>query len=292
MEELKSCPICSGKEFRPYKKAIDYTVSKQEFCIVSCKSCGFKFTNPRPQESELPNYYKAEAYISHTDTSAGLVNKLYKLVRSFTLKSKLNLVRPNLGGKLLLDIGAGTGAFLSEVQKKYPNVKGVEPDQDAAQLASEKYGLQLLPESHLNNLEDKSCDVITMWHVLEHVPRLKDRVEELSRILADDGIVVIAVPNYQAYDATYYDKYWGAYDVPRHLYHFDKQSIELLFSGFGFKLKETRIMPFDSFYVSILSEKYKNGKNNLLKGMWIGLLSLIKGLSGNTSSLIYIFKLK
>jgi ubiquinone/menaquinone biosynthesis C-methylase UbiE len=289
MEELKSCPLCSGTEFGPYIKAKDYTVSKQEFSIVSCLSCGFKFTNPRPQESALPDYYKAEAYISHTDTSAGLVNKLYKLVRSFTLKSKLNLVSPHLRGNLLLDIGAGTGAFLNEVKRKYPHVCGVEPDPDASRLAKEKYDLDLFAESYLSELKDKSCDVITMWHVLEHVPRLRDRVQELSRLLADGGIVVVAVPNYQAYDASYYGKYWAAYDVPRHLYHFDKQSIEQLFSSFGFKLKETRIMPFDSFYVSILSEKYRHGKSNLLRALAIGLLSLLKGTNKNTSSLIYIF---
>jgi 2-polyprenyl-3-methyl-5-hydroxy-6-metoxy-1,4-benzoquinol methylase len=289
MEELKTCPVCNSVNFEPFIKAKDYSVSTEVFSIVSCKSCGFKFTNPRPKEADLSAYYKTEAYISHTDTSKGLVNKLYKVVRSFTLISKYHLVKPYLKGKYLLDIGAGTAAFINQVGKKYQKVVGIEPDTDAVEVAFKKYGIRLMPQTSLNQLESESCHVITMWHVLEHVPRLREQIEQLQRLLDRNGVIVIAVPNYKSYDAFHYQQFWAAYDLPRHLYHFDKQSIVNLFDQFGFELKSIKNMPFDSFYVSMLSEKYKTGHSNFFRAVWIGLMSLLKGSGNNTSSLIYIF---
>jgi 2-polyprenyl-3-methyl-5-hydroxy-6-metoxy-1,4-benzoquinol methylase len=289
IEELTSCPVCLGSSFSLFLQAKDYTVSGEKFDIQQCNSCKFKFTNPRPKESDLGKYYKAEAYISHSDTSKGLVNRLYKLIRIYTLKSKFRLIRRNLKNKYLLDIGAGTGAFLNEVKSHYTLVRGVEPDEDAKQVCKSKYGIELEPESNLHSFENESCDVITMWHVLEHVPRLRERIAEMARIIDKNGTIYIAVPNYESYDASKYGEYWAAYDVPRHLYHFDKQSIKSLFSEFGMDLMQIHTMPFDSFYVSMLSEKYKTGRTNLLSALLIGTISLIKGRNRNTSSLIYVF---
>lgn len=279
-----------GTDF--FLEAEDYTASHEKFKIVKCRNCGFLYTNPRPDIGTIGSYYKSENYISHSDTSKGLVNKLYKIVRTFTLKSKLKLVSPFIADKRLLDIGAGTGAFINEVKQAGYNVIGIEPDADAVKVAQTNYSIKLLPEAELLNLEPASFDVITMWHVLEHVPLLHKRIEELKTLLSPNGAIFIAVPNHESYDASYYREHWAAYDVPRHLYHFDKQTIVRLFDRFNLELYGIKTMPFDGFYVSMLSEQYKSGRMNMLKGFLTGFKSMISGRRNNTSSLIYIFRHK
>lgn len=289
MYTYSNCLVCGHQHFAPVFTAIDYTVSKEEFKIVACQACGFTFTNPRPENDKLGPYYHSDAYISHSDTSKGLINKLYKAVRKITLRSKFRLVAGYISDGALLDIGAGTGAFLNYCSEKKVYCVGIEPDPDARQQAQKLYKLELQPEEAISNLHDGSFDVITMWHVLEHVPLLHKRVAELSRLLSKDGIIAIAVPNHKSYDAQHYKQYWGAYDVPRHLYHFDKESITSIFDKHNLQLQAIKGMPFDSFYVSLLSEKYKTGKTNWIKALSVGLLSYFRSGKDNWSSQIYLF---
>jgi 2-polyprenyl-3-methyl-5-hydroxy-6-metoxy-1,4-benzoquinol methylase len=289
MYTYSNCLVCGNQHFSNVFTAIDYTVSKEEFQIVACNSCGFTFTNPRPENDKLGPYYHSDAYISHSDTSKGLINKLYKAVRKITLRSKFRLIKKYISNGVMLDIGAGTGAFLSYCTEKGIKSIGVEPDSDARTQAKKLYNLGLKPESILSELANSSCDVITMWHVMEHVPLLHERVAELARLLSDEGIIAIAVPNHKSYDAQYYKQYWGAYDVPRHLYHFDKQSITSVFDKHNLQLVDIQGMPFDSFYVSLLSEKYMTGKTNWIRAFRTGLLSYFKSGRDNWSSQIYLF---
>jgi predicted SAM-dependent methyltransferase len=129
-----------------------------------------------------------------------------------------------------------------------------------------------------------------MWHVLEHVYHLKRDIAELVRILKPDGSLIIAVPNMSSKDAKQYKEFWAAYDVPRHLYHFQKETIVNLMSQFNLSCKEILPMKFDSYYVSMLSEKYKNGK--LVSGVLNGLKSNLDAKSGGFSSQIYVFRKK
>lgn len=171
-------------------------------------------------------------------------------------------------------------------------VTGLEPDDTARKVAADKYQLQLQSPENLFKQNNKSFDVITMWHVLEHVHDLHQYIETFYKILQPNGILVIAVPNYTSYDAELYHQYWAAYDVPRHLYHFSPKSIELLMAAKGLTVNAFKPMWFDSFYVSMLSEQYKNGKGNLLKAVWNGFISNLKtiGNSKNCSSVIYVIK--
>lgn len=288
---IENCPVCSASSFTSKVTAIDYTVSRESFNIVACNACNFLFTNPRPDDSILSRYYKSDNYISHTDTSSGFVNKLYKQVRKFTLNSKLKLIL-RFNGKSVLDIGSGTGAFVNHLNLNGVNVMGVEPDGDARNQAKKLYNLDLKEEKDLDGFNDKTFNVITMWHVLEHVSHLNHRIRELKRLVSDDGSVIIAVPNHESPDAKHYKEFWAAYDVPRHLYHFDKQSIKHLFANHGFELSAIIPMHFDSFYVSMLSEKYKGSFLGLIRAFFIGLQTLLFAGSENSSSLIYIFKPK
>lgn len=289
MKIIKECPVCVGTEFLQKIECKDHTVSGETFSIMECQQCRFLFTSPRPYDVHLPDYYKSNEYISHSDTSSGLINKLYKAVRRLTLRSKLKLIKPYLSNNELLDIGAGTGAFLSFCKEKGINTYGIEPDADARKIASEKHGIDLFTEDALNTLPGDKFSIITMWHVLEHVSDLKEYLVQLKRILHPNGRLVIAVPNHISDDAKRYGKYWAAYDVPRHLYHFSPDTIKILFEKNQFRMDFVKPMIFDAYYVSLLSEKYKTGKSNYLKAFYSGLISNMKGGGDKFSSMIYVF---
>lgn len=293
MEILDCCPICGHKESMHFLMCIDYTVSKKNFDIVSCKSCGFYFTNPRPEAKDIGRYYQSEDYISHSNSKKGLFNKLYQMVRNYTIAQKLSLINKHVSRGTILDIGCGTGEFLNYCKQKNWETFGIEPGLEARNFAEKNYKLTVGTEEQIKEIADNSKDVITMWHVLEHVHQLNDRVMELKRIIKPNGVVIIAVPNCSSYDAIYYKEHWAAYDLPRHLYHFTPKNIIELFQKHGFKNIEIHPMKFDSFYVSMLSEKYKNGKINYLSSILMGLKSNLSAATKKNhsySSQIYVFK--
>lgn len=290
METLKACPACHHPEADFFLRCTDYTVSKEEFQLQSCPNCDLLYTNPRPDAAAIWPYYKADTYVSHTDADApGLINQLYRQVRKITLGQKAGLVARYARGKKLLDIGAGTGAFAAHMQQYGWKVKAIEPDPDARKQA-EKRGLEVDNEAAINQIF--GMDVVTMWHVLEHVHELEARVQQLYTLLNPGGVAIIAVPNPNSWDAQHFGRYWAAYDVPRHLYHFRPKSIRRLFESQGFRSEKTHWMPFDPFYIALLSEQYRLGKPNYLsggfKGLWSWLISLLT--PDRCSSQIYVFR--
>lgn len=288
MLEINKCPVCESNKFEPYLSCKDYTVSGLSFQIVSCLSCGFKFTNPRPDDSDIGKYYKAESYVSHSNTKQGLINKLYHIVRQRTLKQKLNLISSYVSRGTILDYGCGTGLFLKTCKNAGWLTYGYEPDYEARKIASEG---QMPVFDNKEDLSKNLFDVITLWHVLEHVTDLHETLSFFKEHLSDKGALIIAVPNYCSYDAKFYKEFWAGYDVPRHIYHFNLSSIRELLKKTGFILVETKPMKFDSFYVSMLSEKYKTGTINYFKAFLTGLKSNLKAKSASGySSVIYVFK--
>lgn len=292
METLSCCPVCKGEQRTPYLVCKDYTVSQEDFTLEQCQSCGFVFTNPRPTEDEIGAYYQSSDYISHSNTKQGLVAKAYHRVRKITLQSKLKLVNelsPKKGR--LLDVGCGTGMFLSVCKEGGWQISGIEPDPGARQIAVEQTA-ENIQSSILESYAGETFQVITMWHVLEHIHQLEATLNWLKERVADQGHLVIAVPNLQSFDAQAYGKHWAAYDVPRHLYHFSQKAIQQLITEKGFTLTQTLPMPFDSFYVSMLSTKYRDGNINYVEAIRKGLQSnqWAKSHQNNYSSLIYVFK--
>ncbi len=290
LHTISNCPICNATKFSHFLDCKDYTVSQKIFSIVECKSCGFHFTNPIPKVDDIGNYYKSESYISHSSTNKGLINKLYQLVRKRTLKQKVKLIQFESKGKNHLDIGAGTGHFINATTQAGFNSLGLEPDEDARNLAIKLHNVNIKPLQHLFDLQDKSIDVITMWHVLEHVYYLKKDLAKITSILKDDGVLVVAVPNMSSYDANKYKQFWAAYDLPIHLYHFQPQDISNLFEQYNMKVDKILPMKYDSFYVSMLSEKYKGG--NIISAFFTGLMSNLKANNNSYSSQIYILRKK
>ncbi len=292
MEQINNCPVCQSQTFEEYLTVQDYTVSQEQFKIVTCQKCGFRFTNPRPNDEAIGEYYKAESYISHTNTSKGLISKIYQEVRKFTLKGKLNLINrlyPQKGK--LLDVGCGTGMFLNVARENGWKVNGIEPDAGARAIAEETNQIKINDEI-LSSFQNETFEVISLWHVLEHIHQLNDTIDWLKERLSKDGSLIIAVPNHESKDAEIYQEKWAAYDVPRHLYHFSQHTIKELFAKHGFELKETLPMKFDSFYVSMLSTKYQTSKINYIKAFIDGLKSNLNASKQNQnySSLIYVFK--
>lgn len=266
----------------------DHLVTSEEFTLEYDSNRDMLVTFPQPASELLSKYYDSDEYISHTDNKKGLVSFLYQTVKKKALKKKVNLINSfNLESNLLLDIGAGTGDFLLEAKQSNWNIFGVEPNKNACALAHQK-GISL--KEKIEGFKNQQFDVITLWHVLEHLPNLEESIKTIEGLLKPNGVLIIAVPNFKSYDALYYKKYWAAFDAPRHLWHFSKKSMNKLFSK-ELKLEKIKPMVFDSFYVSLLSEKNKTGKQNLIKAFLVGLRSNFSALSTKEySSLIYCFK--
>jgi 2-polyprenyl-3-methyl-5-hydroxy-6-metoxy-1,4-benzoquinol methylase len=292
MIELTKCPSCDSSNIKPYISCVDYTMSEEKFTIVSCETCDFKFTSPRPEDEKLGDYYKSDNYISHTNNKIGLFNKLYHFARKISINIKLRLIKAEASGKKILDIGSGTGEFLKASESLGYTGIGIEPSKIARKKARKNYNLNISKNTSLNQFKTSEFDVITMWHVLEHVTDLNNTIKGLHKIIKKDGKLIIGVPNHNSYDAKFYGKYWAAWDVPIHLWHFTKKSMEEIMKKHDFKLVYTKSMIFDSFYISLLSEEYKNGTKKFIKGLMVGLISNIFGIftTKGHSSIIYIFK--
>ena len=276
---------------KSYIKVLDHSVSKEPFDLLFNEEYQLLKTSPQPSLDKLPSYYESVDYISHTDSKRTLFEKVYHLVKRNALNNKVNLITKLIPQKgIVLDIGSGTGDFLITAKNKGWNISGLEPNLKAKQIAESK---GVIFESSLETIPDNSMDIITMWHVLEHVPNVEEQFAQLKRIVKPNGYIIIAVPNYKSFDAKYYKEFWAAFDVPRHLWHFSKISIAKLAANFDLKLISIKPMWFDSFYVSLLSEKYKTGKMNLIKGLFIGFASNFVGtFKKEYSSHIYIIKNK
>lgn len=269
----------------------DHSITQETFTLHYDDTLHMYHTHPKPLEKKLSRYYNSEDYISHTDGKRSLFEKIYQYVKKIMLSRKHKLIKkyhPENGE--LLDLGAGTGDFVEYISKQNWKLVGVEPSKKARSLAQKK-GFTFF--SDISKLENKKYDVITMWHVLEHVYDLDEQIYWLKKNLSKEGTIFIAVPNFESYDASHYKEYWAAYDVPRHLYHFSQQSIETLFGKYGFEVVSVKPMKFDAYYVSLLSEKYKNSKSNFFKAVKVGFTSNTKARSsGQYSSKIYVIKRK
>lgn len=255
-----TCPACDASDIKQVLSAEDHTVSHESFDIWQCDACTLRFTQDVPTEDNIGPYYQSEEYVSHSNSSKGFINGLYQQVRDITLSQKRALIREMTGKQTgsILDVGCGTGELLNTMKQAGWETRGLEPDDGARAFAKTQYGLDVTEPEDLFSLTE-TYDCVSMWHVMEHVHRLHEYFDQLHKLIGETGTLIIAVPNYTSSDATHYGEKWAAYDVPRHLYHFSPQSMKRLLAQHGFKLREMRAMPFDAFYVSLLSEKYKHG---------------------------------
>jgi 2-polyprenyl-3-methyl-5-hydroxy-6-metoxy-1,4-benzoquinol methylase len=296
-EGLPPCPACGNTLWHKGIQAKDYSISGEWFELRTCSVCGLRMTWPQPEAPEIGRYYASAAYISHSDTRTGLINKLYHSAREWMLKRKVKWVTLGSGkssGKLL-DVGAGTGHFAQYMQNHGWEVVALEPDSSARKVGAEKLQINILPLEELANQSPSTYDVITLWHVLEHVHDIGGYIDQFHSILKEDGTLIIAVPNYTSQDASHYGFKWAAYDVPRHLWHFSPESMQQLQSHHGFIIQKKLDMPLDAFYVSMLSEKYRgNYFFGPIAAFFTGLGSFVGGRrnTDKASSIIYFSRKK
>lgn len=291
---VQQCPVCDGKSFSIFLTCIDFFVSGEKFSIKKCNSCGFKITENIEDEENIGRYYQSEEYISHSNTAKGLVNSVYHAVRKYMLARKRRLVEKatSLQTGQILDVGTGTGFFLNEMKQNGWQVTGTEKSSDARDFAKKEFNLDNLPSEKLFELKDNSFEVITLWHVLEHIHLINENMKTFRRLLKEKGKLILAVPNHESFDAKHYREFWAAYDVPRHIWHFAPKQMKMLGEKHQFKMNSLHTMPFDSFYVSMLSEKYKNSKLALFKGIYFGKISWLNSILNpeKCSSVIYVFE--
>jgi ubiquinone/menaquinone biosynthesis C-methylase UbiE len=290
LKKRETCPVCDANSFSFYLEVIDDFLSKENFSISKCNNCHFLFTNPFPDESIISEYYKSDLYLSHPKSGFTLFGLLYNFIRSLNVHSKYTAVTKDLIKGNVLDIGCGSGDFLYYCKKKNWKVSGIEPNIKARDFASKRIGERIYEPKEQKEFKDKSFDLITLWHVLEHIENLDMQFLEVKRLMKKNGRLVIALPNHRSYDAQKYLEKWAAWDVPRHLHHFDIDTITLLANRNGFTLEKSIPMIWDSFYVSLLSEKYLKSTFPFFKAFINGCKSNIKAKkSGYYSSLIYVF---
>ena len=294
MVHYDNCPLCHSDEIREYLNVADHFLTSDKFELVKCSQCGFLFTQDHPGIEETDRYYESAGYISHNDSAGGLSASIYRIAREFMLKRKRKLVcsASGLNKGSILDIGSGTGHFLSEMKEKGWLAKGIEINDKAREFSIAEFNLEVLPHGSIGSLPSESFDAITLWHVLEHFQDPFSYAAEIARLLKPQGVCLVALPNCSSFDARHYKEFWAAYDVPRHLWHFTPDTFKLFAKKRGFDICSVRALPLDVFYISILSEKYKKTVLNYIRGIINGMRFFLLALFNRkrSSSLIYLLK--
>jgi SAM-dependent methyltransferase len=288
------CPLCASDMISFHFSCIDHFISKESFEIFRCASCGFLFTQDSPGADEIYRYYQSEDYISHSDTSSGIINKVYHLARELMLKRKRRIIEKITGLKngSLLDVGSGTGHFASLMKKSGWRIKGIEISEKARDFSKSVFGVDIISPKGISDLKPESFDCVTLWHVLEHFHEPEKYISDIYYMLKPGGTCVIALPNCSSYDAKYYRQMWAAFDVPRHLWHFDPVTFADFAARTGLKLDRMMVLPLDVFYISSMSEKYKGSPLPFIKGLaiatWFSFLAMFN--RSKSSSVIYILR--
>ena len=286
-----NCPWCGCTENTSYLKVKDYFLTREEFEILECPQCHLLYTSPRPSLPESQRYYQSNNYFSHQENKSGFIPRVYEFVKSFNIHSKVRMATKGMTPGSALDIGCGVGDFLFSLQRRGWSVNGIEPSSQARNIASKRLGFTPLDPTESPALPDASFDLVTLWHVLEHVDDLALQISELQRLLKPGGRLIIALPNFTSFDAQFYKEHWAAWDVPRHLNHFSPEFMQSMFANLSFQYIDNHKLIWDAFYISYLSESFLNHSLPLIRGFFVGLRSNTKALrSGRYSSLVYRFQ--
>ncbi|NOY49493.1 MAG: class I SAM-dependent methyltransferase [Chlorobi bacterium] len=291
MITISNCQICNNKVFIPLFSTKDHFFTGETFSVSQCGECGFVFTNPVPDKEKISEYYRTDKYLSHDTSGNGLMGNIYKIIRGLNLKNKSRLISKYKAKGRLLDIGSGTGEFLNYMKNKQFEAVGVEPEQKARDFAINNYGLDIRDESFFNKLPDKKFDLISMWHVLEHVYDINTRLQQIHELLYEDGYFINALPMIDSPDSKKFGKYWAGLDLPRHLHHFSSITFSLLAKNNGFYIIDKYPMKFDAYFLSLLSHQAKKNILAPIRGFLDGFISnSVAFKNKNYSSMIFVLK--
>ncbi|MEE9371564.1 MAG: class I SAM-dependent methyltransferase [Saprospiraceae bacterium] len=294
---MKNCPVCGNTEFESVYELDDYKITHETFSLEKCPNCTLIFTVDPPLGENIGHYYKSDDYLEHSNRKTDLFSKMYSWARDFMFSYKYGIIKKLAKEGSILDIGAGSGHFLNFMSSKGFTATGIEMNERARTYAKNNFGIDVHPDHYLYSPKlSQKFDMISLWHVMEHLFDLDKVVSRLSELLSHDGHLVIALPNYRALEVSIYKKYWNGWDVPRHLWHFSSESVGHLFEKHHFEITQMKMMPLDPFFNTLLTNKYRNGNPilNVFKMVAVGGMSFLYGLINvkKASSIIYIIKKK
>jgi ubiquinone/menaquinone biosynthesis C-methylase UbiE len=288
------CPLCSSEKIALHFSCNDHFISKKDFSIFKCSACGFLFTQDYPEETEIAQYYESDNYISHSDISEGFSNKLYRVARGIMLRKKKNLIGKitRLKKGTILDIGSGTGYFAATMKRAGWMARGIEINEKARNFSASNFELEVDSPDRITSYESNSFDCVTLWHALEHFHDPFRYISEIYRLLKPGAVCVVALPNCNSYDANHYKRFWAAWDVPRHLWHFQPSTFRIFSEKSGFILENLKILPLDVFYISLLSERYKGSSMAFFKAISKAVIFSFRSLFNKerSSSVIYLLR--
>ena len=290
---LETCIECQSNVNEEAIRLHDHLVSKKLFVIDHCKNCGFRYIKNPPDESEAYKFYETDEYVEHSDSADGFINTIYHQARKWMMRFKHNLINKHGKKQRILDFGTGTGYFLNYMKSRGFDVTGIEISEKARKFGKEQFGLNIYPPSEIfEESFPKEFSYISFWHVLEHVYEPQKVIGRLRDLLTDDGVMVVALPNYKCLEASVYKEYWNGYDVPRHIWHWDESSFRKFAENCGFKVTKTKILPLDPFYNCLISESYRKKKWAHILIPFIGGASLVQGWMSHkrASSIVYFLQ--
>jgi SAM-dependent methyltransferase len=239
--ELISCKLCGSNEYRTKLVGRDLSLHLEgTFDIVECVECGLVYLNPRPTRQEVEALYPFESYDQYIPALAEVGSWFRRLDWGYGLSKRARKVARWKKAGRLLDVGCATGSFLESMQRHGDwQVCGVELNPHAVQYVREHLGIPV----HQGMLEevglpDDSFDVVTMWHVLEHVFDPVSTLHEVARILKPGGIFLYHVPQLDSFDARLFGGYWIGYEIPRHTFIWSQKTLKKLMALTGFRIVE------------------------------------------------------
>ena len=294
---MEKCPICGHNEFEKVYDLDDYKITQETFSLQKCTHCTLIYTVDPPLGDNIGRYYESDDYLEHSNRKNDLFSRMYGWGRDLMFGYKYGILKKLGSEKKILDIGAGSGYFLNFMRGKGYSVTGIEMSERARNHAKEVHNLDIHPDEMFHNKAFKEkFDIISLWHVMEHLYDLNQVVKRFDELLNPNGHLVIALPNYNALEVEIYKKYWNGWDVPRHLWHFSPQSLKHLMNNHGFEIERMKMMPLDPLFNTLLTNKYRQGNAvmNVLRMCTVGVMSLISGLFNveKASSIIYVIKRK
>ena len=276
MLPIKECPVCQGGEFKKLFEDFDRNlkVDFKKFTLVKCHNCGLGFINPQPEPEELSRYYPKEYHVAgnsdlfeYGPLSLILSKAKNLFFKIFHVKPNKNVSYPHFERGRFLDFGCGTGRLINKYKTSYPNYEffGIDIDQAACNKAKKFDNVNIF----CGTLEqakyvDNFFDVISTYHVLEHVPNPKKTLVELNRILKPEGTILISLPNFNSFERIMFGKHWRWMEIPRHLFHFNCRNLSILLQDTGFLVKKITYPDTSLKIVQQLFYRNKNKKINPL----------------------------
>jgi len=266
MEELETnlCPLCNSDKSTITFNGKDFLYSKKDFTVVSCSSCGVMYTNPRVKKNQIGNYYfkgyspykpvkrnpLLRTMIDLSGNIFGNINiEIHKDIKSYNFKT-------------VLEVGPGSGSLLQFLKKNNYQVAGVEIDNDCVERIKaqgiECYCGEL--SDYKRMLGTRKFELIILCHVLEHLYNPREIIEIIYSLLSDNGILYMILPDVGSIEAKLFGKYWIGWDLPRHVVHYNRNTVRDLLTKSGFKVISIRKNISSSFFIESIGFRFLNGK--------------------------------